>query len=416
ITFTADAVDDNGLDFDFTWTFQSFPGANAPTPNLLENFGTNSNISYSIAEEGSYTLNVRADNRDGNINTAETDIVIFTVTNTQQIFVHPGQGNDALTVDQVSLTSPLNSIQKAIEYVGASDEIIILPNLQQDIPQVSTYDITSTLNLNKSGNLDQKISIIALENNLIRLKAQGTDTAFLITNQSHIKFKFIEFNGFNAGAIRLVGSSNIDVDNCKFTNNKVGVKLDQTTNTTISSSFFKENEQAIYLLDSDSNNILLSTFSKNTKNGVFFDFQALQSSENNLVSFSTFYDNGTEYDGSSIFDSGLSFGNNPNNSFTNCLFLNNIKDYHSLVSNNSQNNIDKHVSFANVGIEKDPDILALPVASWLVADPFISDPDNDDFAPLFHPNSPIIEKGTSGLNIGAFQGSSKSYPSTRVIY
>ena len=149
-------------------------------------------IYSSIAEEGSYTLNVRADNRDGNINTAETDIVIFTVTNTQQIFVHPGQGNDALTVDQVSLTSPLNSIQKAIEYVGASDEIIILPNLQQDIPQVSTYDITSTLNLNKSGNLDQKISIIALENNLIRLKAQGTDTAFLITNQSHIKFKFIE--------------------------------------------------------------------------------------------------------------------------------------------------------------------------------------------------------------------------------
>ncbi|PCJ20317.1 MAG: hypothetical protein COB02_04585 [Candidatus Cloacimonadota bacterium] len=416
LTFTADAVDDNGLDFDFTWTFQSFVGTNPPPPNLLNEIGTRSNVSYSIPLEGTYTLNVRADNRDGNINTAETDIVIFTVTNTQQIFVHPGQGNDALTVEQVTLTTPLNSITKAIEYVGPSDQIIILPNLLQNIPQISTYDITATINLNKSGNPDQKISIIALENNLIRLKAQGTDTAFLITNQKNILFKFIEFNGFNAGAIRLISSDKIEIDNCQFTQNKKGVSLDKTTNTTISSSFFKENEQGVYLIDSDLNKVILSTFTKNTKNGVFLDFQTLKTSEDNLITFSTFYDNGSEYNGTSIFDSALNLGNNQNNSFTNCLFVNNIKDYYSTLTNSLHNAIDNHVSFYNIGIEKDPSIMGTLVNKWEIADPFLSDPDNDDFSLLFHSSSPVIGKGTGGLNIGAFQGTTQSFPTTRIIF
>ena len=98
-------------------------------------------------------------------------------------------------------------------------------------------------------------------------------------------------------------------------------------------------------------------------------------------------------------------GNNNQNSVRFNLLVNNIKDYYQ-TGNIYQTELNSNLSFLNVGIQREESFL-IPnaAADWLIEDPLLRDPENDDFRLL--EGSPALSRvlisGGSLSNIGAFQ-------------
>jgi hypothetical protein len=412
VQFTATAQDVDGDALSFQWSFQTLPpslGGNAPQITVIPGNNT-STASFRITSEGQYVLQVIVDDLDGNPNTLSSGLVevqaIF-----QQTFFVSNSGDDATAVEDISLDTPLKTPGRALELAGPGDTILLLPDSVQS-PALSTF-VIPTEQIPISGSLQNPLLIAGQTKGLIEIHPQGVNTGFRVINHDFLTFRNLIFRGFSDTALSITSATEIRIESCEFHDSGIGVSLNSSTRTSVQNSIFRANETGIQLQDSNENRIALSVFAKNSRFGYRQIFvEPNRPSRNNKIEFCTFYDNGTIFDDSNS-QGAIDLGDNSSNRIEGNIFLDNTKDF--TAEHFFQTSINRNISFANLGLEADSRFLPPSQTVFFpIADPFLVDPEKDDFRLLV--GSIAIGAGKGGLNIGAFQGQNVVFPTTKTIH
>ena len=411
---TATAIDDEPVIFN--WSFQSIPtelNGNSPQLSITPFSTTQQRVEFQIDQEGQYILQLIVDDQDGDSSTQTSQVMIIDAVLSQTFFVS-NSGDDNTSLGNISIDTPLKTIDKAISLAGPSDTIILLTD-SISTPAPTTF-LVNTINFTSTGTPNNPINIRGSESDLITIKPLGSNIGFRIIDRTNINISDLIFEGFAVAAISLTTASDIIIDSCKFHQNNIGISVEQSTNTTINANHIYNNITGIQI--SESNDIALrnSYIYRNSDYG-YRILSKDQISINNLIHSNSFYDNGTIFDETSQ-NAAINMGNNNQNSVRFNLLVNNIKDYHQ-AGNIYQTELNSNLSFLNVGIQREESFL-IPnaAADWLIEDPLLRDPENDDFRLL--EGSPALSRvlinGGSLSNIGAFQGAPVSSIVTRTIF
>jgi hypothetical protein len=367
-------------------------------------------VRVSSGTEGDYTLQVKADDQDGNADTYAVDVVTFRVINSELLYVSIN-GSDAIPREDISDTQPLRTIQKALDYAGPGDDIILLPESISN-PQPTTFS-EANLTFPESGTQENPIIVRTRtsDQGLITIRPFSGNVAFNLHQRNHIHFQGLTFDGFTVAAIDINDSHDINIDKCRFSENAVGVRMNTAQLVFTTDNFFAANDIGVEFLSGSSNNLIDSTrFSRNKHYGIFMNFGG--NNLNNTIMRSTFYRNGTLFDDVTKH-AAVNMENNPSNIMQKLIFSNNIKDFYSALFSSSQITISKIISHANIAIERDPTyVQSVDNEEWMLVDPLLNSPEGENFELL--EGSPAYMPSES--NIGWYQSAPKNRPSTKTVY
>ncbi len=413
-TITATAVDTEPVIFN--WSFQSIPtelNGNFPQISVIPISTTEQSAEFQIDQEGQYILQLVVDDQDGNPATQTSQIMIINAVLPQTFFVS-NSGDDDITLNDISIDTPLKTIDKAMSLSGPGDTIILLTD-SVTTPAPTTF-LVNTINFTITGAPNNPLNIRGNSKDLITIKPIGSNTGFNIVDRTHINISDLIFEGFSAAAISMATVSNIIIDSCQFHQNNVGISIAQSSDTTLNANRIYSNTTGILINGSNHINLRNSYIYRNTDYG-YRVVSGSQASTNNIVHSNSFYDNGTIFDETEK-NAAINMGDNDNNSIQYNLLINNIKDYYQ-DSDVNQAELNSNLSFLNVGIQREESFLLPNVAAdWLIVDPLLFDPENGDFRLI--EGSPAISRviiGNGNLsNIGAFQGIPATVIDTRTVY
>lgn len=407
----ATAVDLDGDALDFQWSFQSLPAGVTNVSIVKSQLSpTQSRATFNINQEGTYVLQVIVDDLDGNPVSRGSDVLTINAVFSQLFFVS-NNGDDNTDVADVSESNPLKTIQKALDYAGPGDNVILLPDSVQ-APTPTTFN-TNTLTLASNGAADNPITIRSQNSGLIRIRPIGTNQALNFTNKQHIHVQDLIFDGFSDSAIRLTSSSDIRIESCKFVNNGIGVSIRQSQKTSVVLNTFEKNRDGVSVFDARNNAVQFNIFDRNTEHGYVQTFAPGDPSLNNTIQFNTFYGNGTVFDENNKHGA-VNMGNNSGSIVEFNIFVANARDYYHKPGL-QQIRVNQNISWQNVGIQADLSLLPIvQLTVWPVSDPLLRDPEAGDFRLIS--GSPAINGAGDNRNFGSYQGTPAVRPTTRDIF
>ncbi|MBW7875743.1 MAG: right-handed parallel beta-helix repeat-containing protein, partial [Candidatus Cloacimonetes bacterium] len=419
VLISATGSDPDAQVLSFFWNLLSVPsGVTTPALSINRVSLETSTASFVPTTPGAYVLQVVVDDADGNpANTASASVLINAVEN-RNIYVQLG-GNDLLTRLQVTSTTPLANLSRAIELSEPGDTILLMHSPGRVASEPTTWALKEVLWNNKSGLDNRPITLRGEDTELIHIRPQAASDEFAlrISNSSLVHVEGLKFFGFTQKhAVEITGSNQIRLNSSAFTGNQTAIFMDQVVQIQITNNLFETNQSGIQMGASTDCALALNTFFKNRLYGIFLE--PGKTTIRNRISNNTFYGNGTTWappirhaaiNNSVDHEPG---NQSDQNSFLSNLYINNIKDW---FAERFSHVIDFSLSFANVEPEADPRFANVSQTTvWRTQDPLILDPETKDFTPIN--GSPLLGQGFGGTNIGAFQAASVTLPATGVFF
>ena len=168
----------------FNWSFQSIPtelNGNSPQLSITPLSTTQQRVEFQIDQEGQYILQLIVDDQDGDPST-QTNIAIIDAVLSQTFFVS-NSGDDNISLGNISIDTPLKTIDKAISLAGPSDTIILLTD---SISTPAPTTLVNTINFTSTGTPNNPINIRGSESDLITIKPLGSNIGFRIIDRTNI--------------------------------------------------------------------------------------------------------------------------------------------------------------------------------------------------------------------------------------
>ena len=165
---TATAIDNEPVIFN--WSFQSIPtelNGNSPQLSITPLSTTQQRVEFQIDQEGQYILQLIVDDQDGDSSTQTSQVMIIDAVLSQTFFVS-NSGDDNTSLGNISIDTPLKTIDKAISLAGPSDTIILLTD-SISTPAPTTF-LVNTINFTSTGTPNNPINIRGSESDLITIK------------------------------------------------------------------------------------------------------------------------------------------------------------------------------------------------------------------------------------------------------
>ncbi len=418
VLISATGTDPDAQVLSFFWNLTSVPsGVTTPTLSINRVSLETSTASFVPTTPGAYVLQVVVDDADGNpLNVASANVLINAVEN-RNIYVQLG-GNDLLTRLQVTSTTPLANLSRAIQISEPGDSILLMHSLGRAPEQPTTWALKEVI-WNKSGVANRPITLRGEDAEFIHIRPQAAsdEFAFRISNSAFVNVEGLKFFGFTQKhAVEITGSNQIRLNSSAFTGNRTAIYLDEVGQLQITNNLFAQNQSGVQMGASTDTALALNTFFKNQLYGIFLEPN--KATTKNRISNNTFYGNGTTWAPPvrhAAINNSVTFepaNQSDQNSFLSNLYVNNIKDW---FAERFSHVIDFSLSFANVEPQADPRFAYVSQTTvWRTQDPLLLDPEVGNFTPIN--GSLVIGQGFGGTNIGAFQGLSVTQPATGVFF